>query len=135
MRPFQSMWFLVNFPCPEKYGTYSIKSAFSFWLVGKLQSCLPTVASDLNDQASIDIGKSLNEVFSAVSQAPKIPIFTVIISQRWVSGVHSLCQRSVLTASKVTLTKLHSAGYGKPLSSVWLLVLTPCHGTPSSSLC
>lgn len=61
--------------------THSVKTAFSFWLVGKLKSCLPTVAPDLYDQASKDISKILKEVFSAVPQAPKMPIITAVISR------------------------------------------------------
>lgn len=61
--------------------THSVKSAFSFWLDDKLKSCLPTLAYDLNDWASADKGKSLKEVFSAVSHAPKMPILTAVTSQ------------------------------------------------------
>lgn len=61
--------------------THSVKSVFSFWLVGSLKSCLPTVASDLNYQARIDIGKSFKEVFSDVCQAPKMPILTAVFRQ------------------------------------------------------
>lgn len=61
--------------------THSVKSAFSFWLDDKLKSYLPTLADDLNDQASADKGKSLKEIFSAVSRAPRMPILTAVISQ------------------------------------------------------
>lgn len=61
--------------------THSVKSAFSFWLDDKLKSCLPALAYDLNDQAISDKGKSLKEVFSAVSLVPKMPVLTAVISQ------------------------------------------------------
>lgn len=61
--------------------THSVKSAFSFWLDDKLKSYLPTLADDLNDQASADKGKSLKEIFSAASRAPRMPVLTAVISQ------------------------------------------------------